>query len=80
MYAGFQLGRGRQEKDIGDRDSVDCRNERYRDSAADFFDVLEVLHHLDQPHDRANDSDGRRISAGGFENLGVRFGGLLCLE
>jgi hypothetical protein len=79
MDPGFDLAGGGQEKQIGDRHAVNRGDERDRDSAPDFLDILQVFHHLDQTHYRSYDPDGRRVSARGLEYLRVGFGMLLGL-
>ena len=59
-----------QEEEIGDADSVDGGDEGDGDAAAHLLDVVEVLHHLDQPQHRAENADGGRESAGGLEDRG----------
>src|SRR5579871_650972 len=44
----FDLVRYGKKEDVGGRDAVYRRDERYSNAAADFFNVLEMIHHLDQ--------------------------------
>ena len=57
-----------QKEEIGDAHSVNGGHKGYGDSAADFLNVVEMLHHLDQAEHRAENSDGRRKAASGLED------------
>ena len=71
--AEFQFARGGEADKVGDGDSVDGGDEGDGDAAADLVDVGEVLHDLDEAEDGADDADGRRVAAGGFEDGGDLF-------
>ncbi len=43
------------------------------DAVADFVDVGEVLHYLDEAENRADDTDGGSETTGRFEDLGFGF-------
>ena len=51
-------GRGKKEN-IRGRDAVYRRNKRDSDSFSHAVDVVQVLHHLNQAEDSADDSDSR---------------------
>ena len=52
------------EHKVGEADAVDRGDEGDRDAGAQPRRVGEVLHHVDQPHHRAQDADRRGITAG----------------
>src|SRR3954468_19823611 len=69
-YAKLDLAAYWKEEKIGRSNSVDGGHKGNRDAAANFADIIEMLHHLDQTKHRADDAHGRRKSAGGFEYFG----------
>lgn len=69
-------GGGRQQEQVGGTHAINRRHERYRDAAAHLSYVVQLLHHLDQPQNRADDSHGGRVSAGVLEDACVAFGAL----
>jgi hypothetical protein len=61
----------RQQDDIRQAHAVHSGDEGHGDSVPHFLDICQVLHHLNQPHDRADDANGRGVTAGAFEDPGL---------
>ena len=71
--AEFEFAGGGKADEVGDGDSVDGGDEGDGDAATDLVDVGEVLHDLDEAEDGADDADGGRVAACGFEDCGDFF-------
>ena len=71
--ANFELAGRRQKKQVGGAHAVNRGDESHGDAAPDFINVIQVLHHLDESENRADDADGGRKSSGSLENLGYAF-------
>src|SRR5215475_7608073 len=69
-HADFDFSSAWKEKEIRHTDAIDCGNECNSDSAANFADVIEMLHDLNKAKDRADDADCWSKTAGGFEHFG----------
>ena len=65
----FELSRRRQAKEVRQCDTINRGNERDGDAFADFIDIVEMLHHLDQAKHRADDADRRSEASRRFEDL-----------
>ena len=59
-----------QKEEIGDADSVDGGDEGDGDAAADFMNVVQMLHDLNQSQHRAENADGGRKASGRLEDRG----------
>src|SRR6202040_315976 len=62
--AELEFARGGEADEIGHGDAVDGGDEGDGDAAADLVDVGEILHDLDESKDRADDTDGGRVTSG----------------
>src|SRR5678815_2547849 len=69
----LQFVGGRKKQDVGQRNPVDRGNKGNGDSSTYLFNVIEVLHYLDQSKYCADNSNRRRVTACGFINLGRLF-------
>ena len=71
--AELEFAGGGEADEVGHGDAVDGGDEGDGDAAADLVDVGEVLHDLDEAEDGADDADGGRVAASGFEDGGDLF-------
>ena len=71
-----QLGRDREEDQVGRADAVDGRDERDGDARPQLGRIGQVLHHVDQSEHRAENAHGRRIAARRLEHARRRFFGI----
>src|SRR6185312_3737450 len=65
----FQLRGKREKEQICERDAVDRRSEGRSDSLAELRGVGQVLHDGDEPENRADDTERRRIDAHALEHF-----------
>ena len=73
LHTRAQLAAGGEKEQVGRADAINGSYECRRDTLADRFDIGQVLHHVNQADDRADDSDGGRITAGGLVHFGLCF-------
>ncbi len=64
-----------QGDEVGEADTVDGGDEGDGDASADFVDLIEMLHDLNEAEDGADDSDGWGKASGGFIDAGQLFFG-----
>ena len=69
-HADAHLAGEGQKEEIGDAHAVDGGDKGDGDAAADFLNVVEMLHHLNQPEHRAENADGGRKASGRLEDRG----------
>src|ERR1700722_5564109 len=67
--ARFQLARDWQVEEIRGSDSINGGHECDRYAPSYFIDFIQMLHHLNQAEDGANDADGGGKSSGGLKHL-----------
>jgi hypothetical protein len=70
VHADAHLAGEGQEEEIGDADAVDGGDKGDGDAAAHFLNVVQMLHHLDEPQHRAENADGGREASGRLEDRG----------
>src|SRR6202012_2085779 len=68
-----QLAGGGEQHEVGGAHAIDGGHEGHGNAFAYLFDVIQVLHDLDQSEDRSDDADGGREAACSLEDCGNLF-------
>ena len=67
-----ELGRQRQQNEVGGAHAVHSGDERHGNAAAQLGWLPQALHDVDEPQHRAQNAEGRRVARCRFEHLGGR--------